>query len=375
MAIRALLVTRDDQAVETIVPILAGFGLLMQCCAYSDAVCIVTEQKFAAVLVDFDDPHSAAVVLQNASGTFLETQPVTVALLRDKTRVRDAFGAGANFVLYKPLSPEQVEATLAAATSLIKRERRNSNRIPVQVPVKLYVENGGEQTEVEGILLDFSENGMDVLAAQPLYTSARLHARLTLPDSPSELEIAGEVAWANPNGESGIRFVRLPESLQAALRCWIVDHSREAAAPESEALRNCKLTDLSLGACYVETASPFPERTNVVLTLRADGVELHTQGKVLVMHPSRGMGIQFGARTEGERSHTENFIQFLTSRPGVAPELLISPAAHDGGDDFEVFPEPFEDPLVDLLRSHESFSEETFLEELRKQRGAEIVQR
>ncbi len=373
MSFRALLVTKDDQAVEILAPVLSDFGLMVHCCGYADAVCLVSEQKFQAVLVDFDDPHSAALVLQNAGNATFENHAITVALLNDRSKVRSAFGVGANFVLYKPIAADQAEATLRAATALIKRERRNSFRVPVQVPVKLRLESGNEP--IEGILLDLSEHGMDVLAAQPLYSSAGLFARFTLPDSPSELEFHGEVAWANPNGESGIRFREMPESLRASLRGWLQDHATQLPAEEPASVADCQLTDLSLGGCYVETPSPFPERTHVILTLRAASVEFQVQGLVRVMHPSHGMGIEFAVRTAGQRRQTETFIQFLTSRPGIHPELLVSP--HTLASEAELSgaqANDMDDPLLDLLRNHESFSQEMFLETLRSQRNSQFVE-
>src|SRR5713101_7641560 len=166
MAFRALLVTKDDQAAEVLAPVLHDFGLMVQCCGYSDAVCLVTEQKFQAVLVDFDDPHSAGLVLENAFNA-PASHPITVALLSDKDKVRKVFGAGANFVLYKPLSTEQAESTLRAATALIKSERRGSFRVPIQVAVRLRLDSSDGPAEIEGILLDLSDSGMDVLAARP----------------------------------------------------------------------------------------------------------------------------------------------------------------------------------------------------------------
>src|SRR5262245_30149079 len=84
MSFRALLVTKDDQAAETLTPVLSNFGLRTECCGYSDAVCLITEQKFQAVLVDYDDPPSAALILQNLASTPFQTSVVTVALLSDK---------------------------------------------------------------------------------------------------------------------------------------------------------------------------------------------------------------------------------------------------------------------------------------------------
>ncbi len=382
MAFRALLVTKDDQAAEVLIPVLSNYGLSPQCCGYSDAVCLVTVQKFQAVLVDYDDPHSAGLVLQNLSSTPFQTHAVTVALLSDKNKVRRVFGAGANFVLYKPISEAHALSTLRAATALIKRERRTAFRVPIQVGVELSLRNDAASSSIEGILLDISETGMDVLASQPLYPSARVQARFTLPNSASELALNGEVAWANPNGESGVRFSETPESLRVALQSWLAENSTQCLSPEPEAVSDCRLTDLSLGACYVETASPFPERTQVILILRAESVEFRAQGLVRVMHPTRGMGIEFATRTHEQRHQTEGFIDFLTSRPGVQPDLRVAPQPlapdedssvlllTDGTDDAV----DVDDSLLDLLRNHESFSEEMFLQALRSQRSAEFVE-
>jgi DNA-binding response OmpR family regulator len=375
MTFRALLVTTDDLAAEVLAPVLQNFGLRVQCCGYADALGLVTNQRFQAILVDFDDPQSAARVLQNTSSVS-ENHPIIVALLSDKNKVRNVFGAGANFVLYKPLSAEQAETTLRAATALIKSERRNSFRVPIQVAVKLRLENGDNPAEIEGILLDLSDSGMDVLAAQPLYPGASLHARFTLPDSPSEFESMGEVAWANPNGESGVRFTGTPDRVRAALCRWLLENSQGAPSAEPEPLTNCKLTDLSLGGCYIETVSPFPERALVALTLCAEGVEFQAQGLVRVMHPSRGMGIELATRASEQRTQTERFIQFLISRPGIEPQSVVSPHSREAKQESSnAHDYDLEDPLLALLRNHESFSEEMFLETLRGQRNTEFLQK
>jgi CheY-like chemotaxis protein len=235
MTFQSLLVCKDEQATGVLTSALAGFGLGVQCCGYPDGLCRLTEQKFDAVIVDYDDPHSAALVLQNAYQASADSNTVTVALLNDKTKVRHVFGAGANFVLYKPVSQQQAEATLRAAIALLKRERRRSFRVPVQLPVKLRVENGGE---MEGILLDLSEDGLDVLAAQPLCPAATVNACFTLPEQTTELDLRGQVAWANPNGESGVRYTELPDNLRQVLREWVLANAAEILPEIRSRFRN-----------------------------------------------------------------------------------------------------------------------------------------
>ena len=322
--------------------------------------------------MDFDDPHSAALVLQNAYQAASGNNAVTVALLSDKTKVRNVFGEGANFVLYKPIAPQEAEAGLRAAIALIKRERRRSFRVPVQVPVQLRVENG---PQLEGILLDLSEDGMDILAAQPLCPAATVNAHFSLPDGKTEVQASGEVAWANPNGQAGVRFVDLPENLRSTLKAWVLANAHELPPMDPEPVSQCKLTDLSLGGCYVETESPFPEHSGIVLCLKAEDMEVQANGMVRVMHPGVGMGIEFASRTADERAQVARFIGFLSSRPGTQPELLITPRALTASDDYPDTParDELEDPLLELLRSHESLSQEEFLQQLRKQRNGEEV--
>jgi CheY-like chemotaxis protein len=374
MTFHALLVSKDEEAAAVLTPLLARCGVAVACCGYPEALCRLTEEKFDSVIVDFDDPHSASLVLQNASQVTSGVKAVTVALLGDKTKVRNVFGAGANFILYKPISVEQAEASLRAATALIKRERRRSFRVPVQVPIQLQVENG---TPLEGILLDLSEDGMDVLAAQPLCPGARISAQFNLPDGNTEIQGSGEIAWASPNGQAGVRFIDLPDNLRATLKTWVAANAPEIPPPDPEPVSQCTLTDLSLGGCYVETESPFPERSGITLCLNAEDIEVQAEGTVRVMHPGFGMGIEFASRTTDERAQVARFIGFLTSRPGMLPALLITPRILAAGDQYNQ-PDPLpkeelDDPLLELLRSHESLNQEEFLQKLRQQRRSEEV--
>lgn len=379
MTFQALLVSKDDDAAAVLTPVLSGSGVGVQSCGYPDALVRLTEQKFDAVIVDYDDPHSAALVLQNATQPSSGNAAVTVALLSDKTRVRNVFGAGANFVLYKPISEAQAQSSLRSATALIKRERRRSFRVAVQVPVQLRVSNGaqtGERSgpEVEGILLDLSEDGMDLLSAQPLCPASTIHARFALPDGGPEIDLRGEVCWANPNGQSGIRFVEMSDSLRSHLQTWVADNAQELPPEEPDPVSECKLTDLSLGGCYVETVSPFPERSGITLGLKAGDIQVEAEGLVRVMHPECGMGIEFASATPEQRVQVASFIEFLTSQPGTTPELLITPRTLAVADSYDASQsQEQDDALLALLRHHESLSQEEFLAELRKQRNSEEV--
>ncbi|MBZ5547180.1 MAG: PilZ domain-containing protein [Acidobacteriia bacterium] len=378
MILQALLVSKDDQAAETLIQALAQFGVAVDRSSAADvAQARLAEERFDQVIVDFDDPETAAALLEACRQPGPDrTAPVTVALVHDASQIRSILGSGAHFILTKPISPEQAESTLRASTALLKRERRQSFRVAVQAAISIRMD---DSTVLEGILLDLSNGGMDVLAAKPLPSAALVRFTFELPESGIILEGDAEVAWGSPNGQTGLRFLDMDPKVREQLREWLTSHSHEALPEEPDSVCSCKLTDLSLGGCYVETQSPFPQSSAVDLCLRAAGMEIHTEGLVRVMHPGRGMGIEFPARTAEQRKSVGDFIEFLTSRPGATPELESSPRALRASAE-ELNPvlsagTDLDDPLLELLRSGDALDELDFLAQLHRQRGsAEVAQ-
>ena len=374
MMFQALLVSKDDAAADILTQVLAGFDVAVVCCGYEDAARQFCEQKPDTVIVDFDEAQDAAGVLQSVCQSSNGKRVVAVVLLSDKAKVREVIGQGANFVLYKPISDKSAETSLRAAISLVRRERRRSLRVAVQVPVQLQAEGG---PAVEAILLDLSEDGMDILAAQPLSPPAPIRVSFTLPDGKTEINVQGKVAWANPNGQAGVQLVELPEDVRRTLRTWVAANAPELPPQDPDPEMPCKLTDLSSGGCYVETESPFPEGSGITLGLKVEELQTEAVGKVRVMHPGFGMGIEFASGTAERYDAVARFIEFLTSRPGASPQLVISPRALTAAENYDVPTadniEAPEDALLQLLQRHESLSQEEFLQELRQQRGSEPV--
>lgn len=373
MNFQAMLVSKDRQAADLLTPVLSIFGVGIVSCEDAEAVSLLREQKFDVVIVDFDNPNSAEQVLQCVEQSFSGDRAVTVALLSDRNELRNLLRQGANFVLYKPLSEPSAEAALSAAAALMKRHRR-SFRVPVQAPIQLKVKAG---IEVEGILLDLSEDGMHILAAQPLNASTAITAHFTLPDTEQEIEAQGEVTWTNPNGEMGVRFVEVRDELRTSVKNWVAAKAPAGPPQSPDPLPPCKLTDLSTGGCYVETLAPFPEDSLLTLCLKAGDKEERAEAIVRVMHPGFGMGLEFVTVSPDQPQNRVGFIEFLASQPGIVPEVSIIPRALRADNNFSPAPEgqtgDSEDPLLSLLRQHSSLSQEEFLKELQSQRSSEPV--
>ncbi len=336
----------------------------------------IQQQRFDALIVDFDDAKAAEDVLLQARKIGLG--PLTVALVADSTKVREILSGGAHFVLYKPLSDDAVKAGLRAAAALLNRERRRAFRVPVQAPVEITTPDA---RKLDGILLDLSETGMDVLTAEAQVPGALLAFHFQLPDGALNVEAHGQVAWANPNGQTGVHFLDVSESVASELKNWLQAAANTAGAGPNETVPHCKLTDLSLGGCYVETEAPFPEQALVDLCLKTDKMEVHTEGMVRVAHPGHGMGVEFPSRTEEQRAQVGSLIDVLRSSPDATPELTISPKALvadlaqfvPADKKADAAADDLDDPLLDLLRRGTSLQQDDFVAELRHQRNPEDV--
>jgi len=369
MIFHALLVLTDDSTAERLRQILAEFQVESEYCSESHvATQKLAERRYDAVIVDLEDQSAAASILEQVRQSQISKNAVTISLLDDKSLVRRAFGMGANFILYKPVAEEPARASLRAAIALLKRERRRSFRVPVQLPVTLSWHGA---PEVEGIMLDLSENGMDVLSAQPLQQSQALHVHFSLPDL-SQIGATGQVAWANSNGQAGVEFVDFPDGQKQIVQDWLSANAPEGPPPEPEPIANCKLSDLSLGGCYVESESPFPVNTEVELSLRASNTEIKITALIRVMHPGYGMGLEFVSNQGEHRQLVDQFISVLSSHPGSIPLLSVSPKSihfHEVASSASQ-PEGNADSLVELLRSDLPRSQDEFLAELRRQRNS-----
>jgi CheY-like chemotaxis protein len=377
MNLQALLVSTDNSAADVLGRVLSGFGIATDRSSDPEmALARIQQQRFDALIVDFDDQKVADAVLAEARK--LGTTRLSVALVADTTKVRQILSGGAHFVLYKPVSEDAARAGLRAVAALLTRERRKAFRVPVQAPVEITLP---DTRKVDGILLDLSETGMDVLTAEAQTTGSLLAFHFKLADGAVELDAHGQVAWANPNGQTGVHFIDVPEPVKEKLQSWLKAAVAASGSAEDETVPHCKLTDLSLGGCYVQTDAPFPESALVDLCVKANELEVHTEGMVRVAHPGHGMGVEFPSRTSEQRAQVLNLITFLQNNSGAQPDLSVSPKAlvadltqfersekpaPDAGEDME-------DPLLELLRRGTSLHQEEFLVELQHQRNPQDV--
>ena len=365
MSLKSLVVCSDEKIVRVLRRVLSDLDIAVQQCDKAETgIRCLTRQRFEAVIVDCGQAGSAAEVLRSVRSAPCNKRAVAVAIIDGQTGLRSAFEMGAHFVLYKPLSVERAKASFRAARSLMKRERRRNLRLPLQIPVIL---SKGQRT----MTVDLSEGGMAVQLSRNSIQADALRVNFTLPDSETTISVGAEVAWEGANGQTGIRFVNLSPEARQQLKVWL--NSNVPESEKDDPPIRCRLTDLSLGGCYLESNAPFPVSTRVLLSMRVADLTMQAEGIIRVMHPEIGMGIEFTRTTPEQRQQVEKFIQALMDSRGVLPDLMVEPDGMEAdAPKTSVSPaepdEELEDPLLELFRTRPGLPADAFLGELRKQR-------
>jgi c-di-GMP-binding flagellar brake protein YcgR len=374
MNLKSLLLSSDEKIVRVLRRTLGDLDIGVEHCTDSEvALRYLTRERFEAIIVDCAGPGAAAV-LRSARSAPCNKRAVAVAILDPGVGLRSAFDIGAHFTLYKPVSAERAKSSFRAARALMKKERRRNSRVAVRIPVEMSSKESGARFRINST--DLGEGGLAVTLPRRSKPHGQWQLSFTLPGSAKVLEVDAEFAWEGTDSQVGLRFHNQSPEFALALREWLGRNSPEAEKDDPPT--RCQLTDLSLGGCYLEISSPFPVSTRVTLTMSAAGTDLRTEGVVRVMHPDKGMGVEFTQTTAEHRALLEKFLSLLTENRHVLPELMVeaegfeTEAGQASGitslEDGET-----EDMLLGLFRNQAALPADSFQLELRKQRGLAAV--
>jgi len=117
MALTSLVVCADLKAVQVLSQILRELNIAAEHCGdLASAAGRLASQHFDAVVVDCQDQMPAIELIAGVRKSPMNRSTLIIGLVDGREQVRDIFGQGANFIVYKPVSVER------AASSLRRRE-------------------------------------------------------------------------------------------------------------------------------------------------------------------------------------------------------------------------------------------------------------
>jgi len=362
MDARLLLVCSDENSVKVLTRILSEMDMTPEhTSSLSEGITRLNDKQFHAIILDYHPNQASQEFLNDWRQSSKNRNTMLIAIVDGEFEARPAFGLGANFVLYRPLSAERARISLRAARALMRRERRRTQRVTVGTPANVAYPGAGE---IMVKLRDLSDGGTSLITHERIPTATKVYFEFVLPGQERPIRLSGEVAWQDSAGRTGFRFVDVPQASRRLIQSWLqlqaaaskgsetattVSAKAEIKVPgekkDSSVLVNsgnrrgerrfpcrlgaevyrlgvsvpnrCTLSDISEGGCYVETPSPFAGQSGVEIVVRTANMKLKIRGQVLAIHPGFGMGVRFMFADSEEREDVLRLMALLAARPSL----------------------------------------------------------
>ena len=242
MPLHCLLLTRDDQVIRALRRVVDDLGVSLEVCTGADKAAEELEQrKFDAVLIDCDDVHNAITILCSVRLTPSNKTSTVFAIVNGITTPTSAIELGASLSLEKPINEERAKRAFHSLHGLMLQERRRYYRHEVDLAVTLRFEDKdkGTRRDVLATAVNLSEGGMALKVKSTLPCEFRVaQLKFILPGSHDWVEILGVIAWADEQGNVGIRFENIPYTLRDRLGKFfktIEEKKKQAAPPKKPA--------------------------------------------------------------------------------------------------------------------------------------------
>jgi len=359
-SMKALVVCSNEAILRVLRQILSESGVVLDASRSMEAaLSLWRAHSYELVLLDWEMSDVATAPLPEWRRTSANPSGILVAIMDGRDSAQPAFAQGVNFVLFKPLSADQVRHSLQAALRLRVGERRSNPRHPLHVYTTV---SYPAQEAAPVTLMNVSGKGTALQTPHNLPPNSKLYFQFQLPGRTDTIRLTGHLVWQDSAGRAGIRFADVPTASRRYLDEWLTgrapgtfevsvhsENTKEPAAaekttPKPAGLPNanlapgnrrnrgrvachvgarvrrvtaaaepywCSLTDISVAGCFIEMTSPFPPGTAVEIEVRTETSKLTTRGVVKNANPGFGMGVSFRIESGDQKRQVEELVRFL----------------------------------------------------------------
>lgn len=211
-----MIISRDWQEVSVLECILSGLNIDVDVESELERAWIrLRKSKVDAIIVDCDSDGTRNF-LRKLRTSLPGSAPVVIA--SGSPSKNGLWGTGATFVVEKPVSVERAVHTLSAARNLIMNERLRYYRESLDLSASLTRDTG---KRVKARVINISKGGVKIVASHPLSFAEKIRVNFSLPDTKATIYADGKVAWADNQGNAGIRFMQIESHLAKRLELWV----------------------------------------------------------------------------------------------------------------------------------------------------------
>ena len=241
LEMHTLLLCTDAQFLGITRNVLNQVQVTPRVAAGSDAaLALIHSNEFEVIIVDWREIDNVADFLCAVRRSKQNPDCVLVAIVRDLLDLRQAFAAGAHFLIHKPASAVQIERCLRAAYCATVARRRKQHREPVEILASVRTHS---QPCAEALIVNLSEGGaglqtgaQDFIVGVSLSAGEEIDLRFGLPGTNEMLDVTGTVVWKTSDA-CGVRFRYIPEEQRLALEQWLTECVERSLAEMCERVR------------------------------------------------------------------------------------------------------------------------------------------
>ena len=220
----ALVLLPEEQALFMAKRVLQGFGIKVHAAAtLAEAEQVLRSTRLDLAICDLDVPRAQEFALLQPATHW---RGVSVGLM-SSARFDQPGNRRVQLRLPKPVTVDMLVRSLKASYSSMAQQRIVTYRhtVPARLVSGTLNHRGWQRTLHQVSVLNVSQTGLCLSAAEPLPHGASLTMSLVLPECSFSVHTSGNIVWSHSSGRTGVAFDRLPcpelKKLHERLNTWL----------------------------------------------------------------------------------------------------------------------------------------------------------
>jgi PilZ domain-containing protein len=203
----ALLLLPEQRSAVGVQKVLEDYGIAVNAASgVVDVAQMMRSRRLDLLIFDSDLPWAEQLA---CLGPATNWRGIAIAM-SSLARRRASGVRRVHFTLSKPVTADLLVRALKAAYTNLAQQRIANYRhsIPARLVSGTLNHRGWQRTLHQVSVLNLSQTGLCLSAAEPLPHGASLSMSLTLPESAYSLHASGNIVWSHSNGRTGVAFDR-----------------------------------------------------------------------------------------------------------------------------------------------------------------------
>lgn len=201
------LLLEPEQSGDVVKRILQGYGIALHLAAsVPEADRIIRSTRLDLAICDFELPQADQLACLQSSGAW---HGVTIGLV-PRAGMHHFRSKRVQLRMSKPVSADMLVRCLKASYSNMARQRIATYRhtVPARLISGTLNHRGWQRTLHQVNVLNLSQTGLCLSAAEPLPHGASLTMSLALPERSLSVHTSGNIVWSHSSGRTGVAFER-----------------------------------------------------------------------------------------------------------------------------------------------------------------------